>query len=140
MSMAPTGSGEPGNDSYDLHLAIAQLSANSGDLRIMLRALVDQLGDTLGDRLHVERAGRFRKSDEIRSVQVTLGDDTLEARLDGAALRCTVGHRAGGIRIRSEQTDMAGWLTKLLGALQAEAAHSEQARHALEQLMIGGPS
>jgi hypothetical protein len=136
-SSQPAGSGD---GSYDLSLAVAQLSADSGDLRIMLRVLIGQLADALGDRLHVERAGRFRKSGEITSVRVTLGDDTLEAQVVGPTVRCTIGHSSGGIRIRSQQVAMDEWLTKLLGALQAEAAHSEQARQALEHIVIGGPT
>ena len=55
-------------------MAVSPLQSNSTDLRIMLKLLVAQLADVLGDRIVVERAGgRFRKSDEIKSVQITLG-------------------------------------------------------------------
>jgi hypothetical protein len=121
-------------------MAVSQLASNDTDVRIMLKVLVAQLADVLGDRMVVERAGRFRKSDEIKSVHVTLGDDTLEAAVEGATVRCTVGHSSGGIRIRSQQVGMDGWLTRLLSALQSEAANSERTRLALENLVIGGPS
>jgi hypothetical protein len=78
------------------------------------------------------------RSEEIRAVQVVLGDDVLRAEVDGASVRCTIGHSSGGIRIRSEQVDMGTWLKRLLGALQAEAAQSETTRLALENIMIGG--
>jgi hypothetical protein len=106
----------------------------------MLKVLVSQLADVLGDRMVVERAGRFRKADEIRSVRVSLGDDTLEAVAEGATVRCTIGHSSGGIRIRNQQVGMDEWLTRLLSALQSEAANSERTRAALENLMIGGSS
>jgi hypothetical protein len=143
VSMEPTGSdgdvvgGQTGGDAFDLSLAVSQLASNSTDLGIMLKVLVAQLSDALGDRMVVERAGRFRKSDDIKSVRVTLGDDTLEAAVDGGSVRCTVGHSSGGIRIRSQQVTMDAWLTKLLTALQSEAANSERTRLALENLMIG---
>ena len=35
---------------------------------------------------------------------------------------------------------MDDWLRRLLGALQAEAAHSQTARLALENIVIGGPA
>ncbi|HEX3333069.1 MAG TPA: hypothetical protein VHS57_01930 [Acidimicrobiales bacterium] len=152
MSMEPTGSsnedaalapaGATGQDAaFDLSMAVSQLASNSTDLRIMLKLLVSQLSEVLGDRLVVERAGgRFRKSDEIKSVRVTLGNDTLEAVVDGGTVRCSIGHSSGGIRIRSEQCDMGAWLTQLLSTLQVEAAHSEQARAALENIVIGGSS
>ncbi len=155
MTMEPSGS--PGDDawaltssgsgnhaadpSFDLSMAVAQLASNSTDLRIMLKALVSQLDDVLGQRIVVERAGgRFRKSADIKLVRINLGDDTLEAVVEGAAVRCTIGHSSGGIRIRSEQVGMEEWLTRLLATLQSEAAHSEQTRHALENIVIGGQS
>jgi hypothetical protein len=73
-------------------------------------------------------------------VQVTLGDDTLRADVDGPTVRCSIGHSSGGIRIRSEQVGMDAWLTRLLTILHSEAAHSEQTRLALENIVIGESS
>ena len=140
MSIEPTGSGSGSSDgAFDLSMAVSQLASNNTDVRIMLKVLVSQLADVLGDRMVVERAGRFRKSDEVRSVRVSLGDDTLEAVVEGATVRCSIGHSSGGIRIRSQQVAMGEWLTRLLSALQSEAAASERTRLALENLVIGGP-
>ena len=129
-----------GDAAFDLSMAVSQLATNSTDLRIMLKLLVSQLSDALGNRISVERAGRFRKSDEIKSVRISLGDDTLEAVVEGGTVRCTIGHSSGGIRIRSEQVGMDVWLTRLLTTLQSEAANSEQTRLALENIVIGGQS
>jgi hypothetical protein len=134
---AATGSDDA---AFDLSLAVSQLASNSTDLRIMLKLLVAQLSDALGDRITVERAGRFRKSEDIKSVRVSLGDDTLEALVEGGTVRCSIGHSSGGIRIRSEHVGMDVWLTRLLSTLQAEAANSEQTRLALENIVIGGQS
>jgi hypothetical protein len=136
-----TGSSlEPANEpgGFDLEMAVSSLASNSTDVRMMMKLLVAELGATLGTRLAVERRGsRLRRSDELSSVQVTLGNDVLRADIDGASVRCTIGHSSGGIRIRSEQVDMATWLKHLLGALQQEAAQSETTRLALESIMIG---
>lgn len=67
-----------------------------------------------------------------------MGQDSYEAVTDGSSLRCSVGHFSGGIRIRSETVEMEEWLVRLLGALRSEAAHSESARRALENIVIGG--
>ena len=143
----PTGAGaDPGLESgagdaaFDLSMAVSQLASNSTDLRIMLKLLVAQLSEALGNRIAVDRAGRFRKSEEIKSVRITLGDDTLDAVVEGGSVRCSIGHSSGGIRIRSEQVGMDAWLTRLLTTLQSEAAHSEQTRQALENIVIGGQS
>jgi hypothetical protein len=138
---AGTGSGPGAGDAaFDLSMAVSQLASNSTDLRIMLKLLVSQLAGVLGDRIMVEHAGRLRRSDEIKSVRITLGDDTLEAVVEGASVRCSIGHSSGGIRIRSERVGMDTWLTRLLSTLQSEAAHSEQTRLALENIVIGGQS
>lgn len=129
----------PVDDSYDLTLAAASLRSNSADVHVLLKALCAELADTLGERLHVQSAGgRLRKSNAIASVRIVMGGDTFEAAIEGPVLRCSVGHFSGGIRIRSETVDVDEWIVRLLGALQAEAAHSESARLALEHIVIGG--
>jgi hypothetical protein len=127
------------DDSLDLELAAASLRADGSDVHILVKVLVDQLADALGSRLKVERAGgRFRKSDEIRSLSIGMGDDQFEAQVDGTSLRCTIGHTSGGIRIRSEKVDVDTWLNRLLTVLKAEAANSQAVRLALENMVIGG--
>ncbi len=129
-----------GTDDFDFELTAASLRADGSDVHILVKVLADQLADALGPRLVVERAGgRFRKSDEVRSLRITLDDDQFDAEVDGSSLRCTVGHSSGGIRIRSEKVDMDTWLNRLLAALKAEAAHSQAVREALESIVIGGP-
>ena len=128
-------------ESFDMELAAAQLRADSSDVRILVKVLVDQLADALGPRLRVERAGgRFRRSDEIKSLTITMEDDQFDAVVDGAVLRCTIGHSSGGIRIRSEKVDLDTWLGRLLAVLKAEADHSQAVRQALENIVIGGNS
>jgi hypothetical protein len=139
MTIEPAAT--PGGDAFDLDMAVSQLASNSTDSRIMLKLLIEQLSGVLGDRISVEHAGgRFRKSSEIKTVQITLGDDTLRAEVEGATVRCSVGHASGGIRIRSEQVGMDAWLTRLLTILKNEATHSEQTRLALENIVIGESS
>lgn len=139
VTIEPAGDG--GSDAFDLSMALSSLRSNGTDSRIMLKLLVAQLSEVLGDRIRVERAGgRLRKSEEIKSVQIVLGDDTLRADVEGATVRCSIGHASGGIRIRSEQVGMDAWLTCLLTILHSEAAHSEQTRLALENIVIGESS
>ncbi len=124
--------------SLDIDLLASSLQADGGDVRLLLKALVTRLAGALGDRLKVERAGgRLRRSDEIRRVSVTLGDDTLDASVHGTDLECTVSRTSGGIRIRSTRVTMDEWLHRLLGALRAEAASSTATRQALESIVIG---
>lgn len=133
---------EPGeSDAFDLDLAAASLRSDGSDVGIMLEALSRTLQEALGRRLVVERSkGLLKRSNEIRALEVTLGDDRLRAEVDGAAVRCTIGHSSGGIKIRSSQVDMDEWLRRLLLGLQAEANHSETARLALEHIVLGDGS
>lgn len=127
------------DDSFDLAMAAASLRADSPDVHALLRALSVALDDALGDRLRVQRGGgRFRRSDAVTSVQATLANDQFDATIEGSALRCTIGRLSGGVRIRSEDVDMDTWILRLLTALQAEAAHNESARLALEHIVLGG--
>lgn len=126
------------DQAFDLDLLASSLQADTGDVRLLLKALVTRLSGALGDRLTVERAGGLlKRSDEIRRVTVQLGDDTLEAAVTGGALECTVSRSSGGIRIRSARVSMDQWLHQLLGALRTEAASSTAARQALESIVIG---
>ncbi len=128
-------------DSMDLDLAAASLRADGDDVRVLVKVLADKLADALGSRLELKHAGgRFRKSDEVRSIRITIDDDQFDAEVDGTALACTIGHSSGGIRIRSEKVGVDDWLTRLLTALEAEAAQSSAVRQALENMVIGGPS
>jgi hypothetical protein len=124
---------------YDLELAVSTLITEAHDVHALLRVVVADLSTSLGDRLQVERkGGLLHRSEEIKSVLVRLGDEEFEAQVRDGAVGCTVGHSSGGIRIRTERLDMGQWLHRLLVRLQAEAARSQEARLALEKLVIGG--
>jgi hypothetical protein len=125
------------DQTFDLDLLASSLQADTSDVRLLLKVLVERLADALGGRMKVERAGRFRRADEIRKVSITLGDDELEATVDGDRLSCVVGRTSGGIRIRSTKVTMDEWLRQLLGALRQEATSSEATRLALEAIVIG---
>ncbi len=127
------------SDGFDLELATASLLGNDQDIHTLLKVLARQLSDALGNRVKVERAGGvLHKSDQIRSIQVAIDDNEFRADVEGGSVTCSVGHASGGIRIRSERVEMDDWLRRLLTALQAEAAHSQVARQALENIVIGG--
>jgi len=122
----------------DLDLLASSLQADTGDVRVLLKVLVQRLAGALGDRLHVERGrGRFKKTDDIAQLIVDLGDDQLIATVEGGRLDCVVARSSGGIRIRSTKVTMDEWLRRLLGALSDEAATSEATRLALESIVIG---
>jgi hypothetical protein len=128
------------DDPFDLELAATAILADNHDVRVLLKLLVSQLAGPLGERLQVERQGGFlHKSDDIKSVRASIGQDDFAVDVKGPSVLCHVGHTSGGIRIRSEEVDMDEWLRRLLAGLQAEAAHNQAARLALENIVSGGP-
>jgi hypothetical protein len=123
-----------------MDLLASSLKADSGDVRILLKALVTRLSEALGDRLTVERTGGGRlrrRPEEIVGVRIDLGDDQLAAAVEGGRIECTIAHSSGGIRIRSVKVDIDEWLRQLLQSLGDEAASSQSTRQALESLLIG---
>jgi hypothetical protein len=131
--------GIEGGEPFDLDSAMAVIQGSSGDVRILMRLLARELADVLGPRMSVERTGGWlKRSDDVKAMEVTLGDDVMSAQVHGSSVECMIGHSSGGIRIRSEKVGMDEWLRRLLAGLNAEASKSEQARQALENLMIGG--
>lgn len=127
------------DDPLDLDLLASSLRAEGGDVRLLLRVLAERLSGALGDRLRVERSGGLlRRDKDIRRLTVDLGEEQLEAVVEGGSVRCAVGRSSGGIRIRTTRVSMEEWLHRLLEALKAEASTSQATRAALEAIMLGG--
>jgi hypothetical protein len=127
-----------GDDANDLAMAAAAIRANAGDFRALIRALSTELGDVLGDRLMTERVGKFRKSNEISALRVTLSGNSYVAEIQRDTVQCSLAHFSGGIKIRTEPMSTDVWLARLLGDLRTEAAKSDATRIALERVVIGG--
>lgn len=125
-------------DPLDLELATNALLADNHDLRYLLKLLARQLAGSLGDRVTVEREGRFRKSDEVKSLVVRMGGDEYEAQVTKHDVSTGIRHFSGGICIRTEKVPTGEWLTRLLQDLQKEAAGNESARRAIESIVMGG--
>ncbi|HTW06700.1 MAG TPA: hypothetical protein VME46_04270 [Acidimicrobiales bacterium] len=135
-----SGIGDPAGQ-MDMQLAAAALLADNKDVKMMLRVLAKTLQGTFGERTEIAHAsgGLFhRQADEIKSVTVHLDDDEYQAQVDGYAVHCTIGRSSGGIRIRNETLPVEKWLERLLIALQKEAATNQNARVALQNVIIGG--
>ncbi len=126
-------------DPLDLELATTALLADSHDVRTLLKLLARQLAGALGDRVEVKRdGGMLRRSDEIKTLKVRIGEDEFVAEASKQQVSTTIGHDSGGIRIRTEKVPADQWLSRLLQQLQKEAAVNQSARLAIESLVMGG--
>jgi hypothetical protein len=123
----------------DLEFATTAILADNHDVKALLEMLARQLSSTLGEKVTVEReGGLLRKTKEIKSLRVFLGSKTFIAEISKGNLVTSVGHESGGIRIRTEKTDMSTWLGRLLGELQEAANTNQASRMALEAIVNGG--
>ena len=129
------------DQSLDIDMLASSLQADSGDVRMLLKALVTRLSGALGDRLKVERARRAAAPNgrDPPSNGLHRGRHP-RAAVNGTEVNCTVARSSGGIRIRSTKVTMDEWLRRLLGALRDEAASSSATRQALESIVIGRES
>ena len=125
----------------DIELATAALLADNKDVGMMLGVLANSLKESLGPQMEItmsSRGLRRRQPDQIKRMRIRLDQDDYEADFGDGRLTCTVGHTSGNIRIRTEQLPIEQWLSRLLAALQKEAATNQAARAALERVVIGG--
>ena len=126
-------------DPLDLELATTALLADSHDTKTLLKLLARQLAGSLKDRVEVRReGGLLRKSDEVRSLKVRIGDEDFTAQVEGGQVTTSIAHNSGGICIRTERISTDQWLSRLLQELQKEAASNQQSRAAIENLVMGG--
>lgn len=125
----------------DIELAAAALLADNKDVGMMLGVLANSLKESLGSQMEIIASSRGllrRQTDQIKRMRIRLDQDDYEADFGDGRLTCTVGHTSGNIRIRTEQLPIEQWLSRLLAALQKEAATNQAARAALERVVIGG--
>jgi hypothetical protein len=125
----------------DLELATNALLADTRDVRMLVTMLARTLVSTLGERVEVEReGGLFRKSDEVRSLRLTIGAKEYSAQVVKGAVDTAIGHNSAGIRIRSERVGMRDWLNRLLQDLREEAVTNQDSKMAIESIVMGGLS
>lgn len=125
------------SDPMDLELATTAILADAHDTRQLLKLLARQLAGALGERVTVEREGRFKKTDEIKSLTVAVGTEDFIATSDKRGVETAIAHSSAGIRIRTEKVAPGAWLRRLLDELSKEAETNQAARLAIEGLVMG---
>jgi len=119
--------------------ALSLMAGNASDSKILFRVLARDLSETIGDRITIERAGRFGKSaNDVVSITIDLSPETFVLEQTKQGLGCSIGVTSGGIRIKSERPTLARWVERLTDSLQKQAVTSESSRQALERLLTGG--
>jgi hypothetical protein len=123
---------------FDIDLIAASLRADAGDLSAFIETLAVKLEETLPGRVTVQRARRGLLGPKVvRKIAIESGGERLEmVREDGDAIATRRARTSGGIVLKSEALEIDDWMRALGEALAQEAQRSEQARQALERLLI----
>lgn len=123
-------------EDFSLDLAAASLRAGGADRERFVETLARKLEEALPARVRVERRAKrlLSRDRRVERIEVALGDLSyvLDARA-GEARRAKV---VRGVTIKTEQLELAAWLEALTAGLRAAADESEDARQALEKLLL----
>jgi hypothetical protein len=126
------------DSSMQVELLAASLRASSTDLKAFMEALAVKLEGALPAQTMVTRQNSlFSREHPVREITVNLGD--FQYRIVKERQGPLVTQRAKvvrGIVLKTEQIPMEEWIGELAQALAHEAAHSAQARAALEQFLL----
>ena len=120
-------------------LAAAGLRGDGEELHRSIEVLARKLEQALPGRARVERRGGGllgRGQRRVRQVLVELGTNRYELAVDRDRVEGFRERQVGGIAIKREPLDAAQWIAALTADLRAEAERSEQARTALERLLL----
>jgi hypothetical protein len=122
-----------------LDLAAASERADRVDTQAMLDALAVRLEQALPRSVSVKRrrVGGFRsKRTEVERIAVELPDQRFELIQSGEGIACARAKVVRGIALKRDELPMNEWISELVGEVSRSAAISEQARLALEGLVL----
>jgi hypothetical protein len=126
--------GEP----LEMELLAASLRADSTDSRAFLEALATKLQGSLPNQTTVTRhSGIFSREHPVKEITVVLGDYQYRiSRERQGPIMTQCAKVVRGIVLKTEQIPMEQWIEELAQALAEVAAHSAQARMALERFLL----
>jgi hypothetical protein len=130
---------EPEEARADFDLLASSLRASSGDLATYVRVLAEKLEATLPSAVSVERRrARFLSGERVVvGLSCELGSERYGLSVAGGRPEATRATVVRGVVLKTEPLPLEAWVDSLAAALAAEARSSEQARVAIERLLIG---
>ena len=119
----------------DFDLVAASLRADASDTRSLTEALAAKLEGALPQQTRVERRskGFLSRTKEVRRVEVDCGDYRYVLEPGRPATRA---HEVRGIVLKNESLGLDAWIDALARDLSEMARTSEDARLALERLLV----
>ena len=122
-----------------LDLAAGSVRADQADTQAMLDALAVRLEEALPQMTVVKRrrVGGFRsKRTEVERIALELGDQHYELVQVGGGVQCTRNKVVRGITLKRDEVPIQQWVRELVDEVMRSAAVGEQARVALEGLVL----
>lgn len=130
---------EPNEAGTDFDLLASSLRASTGDLATYVHVLAEKLEAALPEAVTVERRrGGFLSGErKVVGVSCELGQERYRVAVAGTRPEATRATVVRGVVLKTEPLPLEQWVDALAAALEAEARSSEQARLAVERLLIG---
>jgi hypothetical protein len=123
----------------DFDLVAASLRADASDSRALAEALAAKLEVALPQQTRVARKGKGFLSREkvVRRVEVDCGEARYDLAIDDRGrTEANRAHEVRGIVVKNEPLTLDAWIDALARDLSELARTSEQARLALERLLV----
>jgi hypothetical protein len=130
---------EPQEAGADFELLASSLRASSTDLATYVRVLAEKLEAAIPQAVKVDRrrAGFLSGARSVVGVSCDLGNDRYRLSVNGGRPEATRATVVRGVVLKTEPLALEAWIDALAAALAEEARSSEQARLAVERLLIG---
>jgi hypothetical protein len=130
----PEPAEDPAGIGFDM--LAASIRADASDLTSFVTVLGRKLLDALPGQVICERERkRFRESDRIKRIEVTLDDQRFEMEERGALPVARVSHVVRGMKLRSDDVPVDEWIERLSRKLAEVAAKSAKTRDAIAGLL-----
>lgn len=122
---------DPAGIGFDM--LAASIRADASELGSFLTVLGHKLLDALPGQVTCERERRrFRETDRVKRIEVTLDDLRFELAEGRTAL---ISHVVRGMRLRSDEVELDEWIERLSRKLAEFAAKSAKSREAIASLL-----
>ena len=121
--------------SWELDMAAATLTMDTGDTDALFEALGGKLERILGSRVQVQREGGFRRRHRIGKIVVDTGEGRLEAARSRTGPVFLLVHAVRGITLQTAEITAEDWLARLVAMVGREASRSKDVHSALGRML-----
>jgi hypothetical protein len=127
---------EPSDEAIGFDMLAASLRADTSEMGTFLKVLGRKLADALPEQVHLEREKkRFRETDQILKIEVTLDDYQFELQEVKGRPVSTISHVVRGMRLKSDEVTLDVWIDTLSRQLATAATRSAKSRDAIAGLL-----